>query len=138
MNESLPISIKVSAELVDAFSQLSSITNKLEAQFNFQALTANWFGDEDNIIYITLFFEDADMFLRQIQQPHSGEKTIFADDVVAFADVSQHCIDCYIALTSAELELLQQTLKILPVYVQTKLQKVLNLIADKMNFQKLP
>ena len=138
MNEPLPITLKVGRELVDVFAQLSAITNKLKAQFNFQALTANWFGDEENIVYITLFFEQTEAFSSQVQQIHSGEKREFADDVVAFIDPQNHCIDCYVALTPTELALLQQTLKILPVYVQTKLQKVLNLIADEMNFQQLP
>ncbi len=47
MIEQLPIIITVSDELVIILPKLNSVKNRLEAQFNFQTMTANWYGDED-------------------------------------------------------------------------------------------
>ncbi len=44
MTELLPITITVDVELAKQLTRLNSVANKLEAQFNFHALTANWFG----------------------------------------------------------------------------------------------
>ena len=58
MTEKLPISIYVCDHLTKQFINFNSITNKLAAQFNFQAMTANWYGDEDNILFIQLWLEE--------------------------------------------------------------------------------
>jgi hypothetical protein len=49
MTEKLPIAIMPSNDLMAKFKQIKSVSNKLEAQFNFQTLTANWYGDENTI-----------------------------------------------------------------------------------------
>ncbi len=137
MTEPLPITIKISTNITQGLKKAPSVANKLEAQFNFQALTANWFGDEDKIIFITLYVETEESLLWHTQQEHSGDVHRFADDVVGYFDNNNFCIDCYIAFTSSELTLLQQQEKLLPAFFQVKLQKVLNLIAANMGFHPL-
>ena len=131
MTEQLPIAIKPNIELIEKFAQIKSVTNKLEAQFNFQTMTAGWYGDEENILFINLFIETPDDFLfqQQQQQDQVGEKTEFADDVMSYFDKEQNQIDCFISLTNAEQQLLMQQKKLLSAFIQAKLQKVLNLIA---------
>ena len=48
----LPISIKVTQVFAEQYPTLNSVINKLEAQVNFQTMTAGWYGDENNIITI--------------------------------------------------------------------------------------
>ena len=55
MNETLPISIKVSDALATEVQNILSITNKLSAQLNFHTMTANWYGDEANIMSINFY-----------------------------------------------------------------------------------
>ena len=137
MAEPLPITIKISRDIAKGLKKSISLANKLEAQFNFQALTANWFGDEDKITFITLHVETEGSLLWHTQQNHSGDVHRFADDVVGYFDNNNFCIECYIAFTSSELNLLQQQEKLLPAFLQVKLQKVLNLIAANMEFHPL-
>jgi len=129
MTEQLPITIKSNIELIEKFVQIKSVTNKLEAQFNFQTMTAGWYGDEDNILFINLFLETPEDFLFQQRQTQVGEKNEFADDVISYFDQKQKQIDCFISLTDAEQQLLVKQKKLLSPFIQTKLQKVLNLIA---------
>ncbi|MCW8833020.1 MAG: hypothetical protein OQK03_06855, partial [Colwellia sp.] len=63
MSEQLPISIIVNTELAMQFGKVNSIANKLEAQFNFQTMTANWYGDEDNIFFIQLHVDTPQSFV---------------------------------------------------------------------------
>jgi len=132
MTEQLPISIQPSCDLVDKFNKIKAVSNKLEAQFNFQTLTANWYGDEENILLINLYLETADFYEREIAKSHQGEIFNFADDVFSVFQKEQPQINCYIAITPAELTLLEQQEKLLPNYIQAKLHKVLNLIAQKL------
>jgi len=136
MTEQLPISIQPSNELIDKFSKISAVSNKLEAQFNFQTLTAGWYGDEDNILSINLVVDTSADFLLQKIHNHQGTITEFADDVFSFYDKGKHQTNCFIAITDAEQQLLAQQEKIIPGFIQAKLQKVLNLIA--VQHQLLP
>jgi len=129
MTETLPLVIRSSTELIGQFPRIAPVVNRLEAQFNFQTLTAAWYGDEDNVLSICLRLETPSGFARQIEPPHSGQRMDFADDVVCFQDKAANIIDCYIAITDSELALLIQNNKLLMGYIQVKLQKVLNLIA---------
>jgi hypothetical protein len=132
MTEALPISINPSAELMDTFIRIKSVSNKLEAQFNFHTLTAGWFGEEEDIIFIELYLETPTDFAFQKTQEMLGDIDDFADDVMSCYHQQQHKIQCYIAITDAEQKLLLQKERLLVGYVQAKIRKVLNLIADKL------
>jgi hypothetical protein len=132
MTEQLPISIQPSNDLITQFSKIKSVCNKLEAQFNFQTLTASWYGDEDNILLINLYLETSDFFDLEKAKGHQGEINNFADDVFSVYHKELPQINCFIAITPAELILLKQQDKLLPIYIQKKLHKVLNLIAAKL------
>ena len=134
MTEQLPITIKVTNELIDKFLKITSVANKLEAQFNFHTLTANWYGDENNVLRIQLALETPASFLMQqeaLQQLTLGECDIsnFSDDVVCCFNEAELQYHCYVAITESEVNLLEQAPKILAGFIQAKLHKVLNLIA---------
>jgi len=137
MTVQLPISIQSSKELLDIFVKLNSVSNKLEAQFNFQTLTASWYGDEENIFAIHLFLETPGSFYFQKMQQHAGQQDIFADDVISYYNEDNNSIHCYIAITDAEITLLEQQQKLLAGFLQVKIKKILNLIANKLNFNPL-
>ncbi|MEW6981884.1 hypothetical protein AAD001_04445 [Colwelliaceae bacterium 6471] len=131
MTEELPIVIRPHNELIDRYTKIKSVCNKLEAQFNFQTLTAGWYGDEDNILSIHLYLETPEGFDHQRTQTHQGTLHTFADDVFNYFNESDLHITCIIAITDAELNLLSEQEKILASYIQAKLLKVLNLIAKQ-------
>ncbi len=142
MTETLPITIAVDAELAKQLTKISSITNKLEAQFNFQALTANWFGDEDNILVIQLYLETPTSFISHANVPkHIPESSIyesrFSDDVVCYFNQDEKLLRCHIALTDSELALLTEQSKLLAAFTQTKCRKVLNLIAQQQSLASI-
>jgi len=136
MTEQLPIIININSELVDKFSKISSVCNKLEAQFNFQTLTANWYGDEDNILTIKLTLETSASFIKRIDEFQNivGDDISvkhFSDDFFCSMNNIELQLDCFIAMTSSELELLDSQPKLLAGFTQMKLHKVLNLIAEQ-------
>ena len=65
MTEQLPISIQVSGDLVTKINNIAAICNKLEAQLNFHTMTANWYGDEENILLINFNLVSSDEFDQQ-------------------------------------------------------------------------
>jgi hypothetical protein len=132
MTEQLPISIQTSNDLTTKFKKIKSATNKLEAQFNFQTLTASWYGDEENILLINLYLEISEVFDLEKLKSHQGEVSNFSDDVFSVYQEEQLQINCFIAITPTELTLLEQQEKLLPSYLHTKLHKVLNLIAGEL------
>lgn len=136
MTELLPITITVDAELAKQQIKIMSVANKLEAQFNFHALTANWFGDEDNIVVIQLFLETPATFaFNKKEQDNLLKSTIltshFSDDVVSYLNQYKRLVQCHIALTDSELEILTEQPKLLAGFLQAKCHKVLNLIAQQ-------
>jgi len=132
MTEQLPISIQPSNDLITQFPKIKSVSNKLEALFNFQTLTANWYGDEDKILMINMYLETIDFFDLEKAKDHPGEISNFADDVLCIYQKELPQINCYIAITTAERLLLEQQEKLLPIYIEKKLHKVLNLISAKL------
>jgi hypothetical protein len=132
MTEQLPISIQPSNDLSTKFNKIKSVTNKLEAQFNFQTLTASWYGDEDNIFLINLYLETIDVFNTEKSKSHEGNISLFSDDVFSVYQKEKPQINCFIAITPGELVLLEQQEKLLPNYLNAKLHKVLNLIAGEL------
>lgn len=142
MTEILPITISVDAELAEQLTKLTSVTNKLEAQFNFQALTANWFGDEDSILVIQLYLETPITFIFNTNvQKNAIEGSIyesrFSDDVVCYFNQDEKLLRCHIALTDSELALLTEQPKLLVGFIETKCRKVLNLIAQQQSLNSI-
>ncbi|TMM47711.1 hypothetical protein [Colwellia ponticola] len=136
MTEALPITIKINDDLRDQFTTLHSVTNKLEAQFNFQALTANWYGDEEKVLSITLSLETPKSFEQRkagFEQLSANKYIIshFSDDVIYCVNKAEQQVCCAIAMTSSEIDLLALHPKLLTIFTQTKLHKVLNLFAKK-------
>lgn len=137
MTEQLPITIQSNDLLKRFFTGINSIINKLEAQFNFQTLAADWYGDEGNILSIKLLLLTLDDFSFEKEQLDNIEITHFADDVFSTHNKAHNQIDCFIAITVSELDLLTKNQKLLPGYLQTKVRKVLNLIADTQNLSTI-
>jgi hypothetical protein len=142
MTEILPITISVDAELAKQLTKLTSVTNKLEAQFNFQALTANWFGDEDNILVIKLYLETPITFIFNTNvQKNTIKGSIyesrFSDDVVCYFNQDEKLLRSYIAFTDSELALLTEQPKLLVGFIETKCRKVLNLIAQQQSLNSI-
>lgn len=140
MTVSLPISIHVCDDLIQQFSKIISISNKLEAQLNFQTMTANWYGDEDNILLVRLCLETPKIFSlsQQEAQQHLNIQT-YCDDVFSYDEIGEanQTLICHIALTETELVLLTKQRKVLEGLLRIKLQKVLNLIAEQLKFNPI-
>ncbi len=85
MTEQLPINIEVSKPLTVLYPKIVGISNKLEAQFNFQTMTANWYGDENNLLSLTLHLMLPEQYQIQQQSENNEDITqkIYADDVLA-------------------------------------------------------
>ena len=141
MTEQLPISIYVSDDLTRKWVNAYSITNKLAAQFNFQAMTANWYGDEDNIPFIQLLLEAPEHFACQKESQQIKQLSTFkshSDDVYSFTDDQASPQLIYtIAITELELNLVEQKPKLLAGLLQIKLQKVLNLVAQQLSLHSI-
>lgn len=134
MTEQLPLTIQASTDLLAQFQKLNSALNKLEAQLNFHTLTANWYGDEEDILTVELHVESPDSFdmlkdnIINANQQDEVQVDCFSDDVLHCAQTKHST--CYIALTQSELSLLLEKPNLLADFLRVKLSKVLNLIAD--------
>lgn len=141
MTEQLPISIYVCDDLTKLFTNVKSISNRLAAQFNFQTMRANWYGDEENILFIQLRLETPQSFLalKGIQQQNAVDTfKLHSDDVFSFIDEQKSKqLMCIISITESEQNLLTQQSKLLPGLLQVKLQKVLNIIAEQLNLSPI-
>lgn len=142
MTEQLPITINIHHALIERFSKIKSVCNKLEAQFNFQTLTASWYGDEDNILSIQLFLETTSSLLDRnnaLNKLNSVNTLIkqFSDDVICCINDIELQLDCFVAMTESELALIQSQPKLLAGLIQVKLKKVLNLIAEQRSLTKI-
>ena len=139
MSEKLPISIISSAELAMQFGNINSITNKLEAQLNFQTMTANWYGDEDDILFVQLNLGTPQSFVAQQETAQQHDINNYSDDVFSFYEnsIEERVLICHIAITNAELVLLEQQNQLLAVLLKVKLQKVLNLIAKQLTLPSI-
>jgi hypothetical protein len=128
MTEQLPIAIKPSIDLIAAFTNIAGVSNKLEAQLNFHTLTAGWYGDENNILLMNFYLVSTEEFKAQDQG--DNEQELLADDVM-LATNDEHLLNCYVAITLSEWQLLTLQPKLLSGYLAKKLTKVLNLIAKQ-------
>lgn len=143
MTVSLPISIHVCDDLIQQFSKIISVSNKLEAQLNFQTMTANWYGDEDNILLVRLCLETPQSFSlsQQEAQQHLNIQIhcddVFSYDEVGEAGVANYKLICHIAITETELGVLTKQSKVLEGLLRIKMQKVLNLIAEQLKLNPI-
>ena len=144
MNETLPITITVNNALLEKFINIKSVSNKLEAQFNFQTLTANWYGDEEKVLTIQLSLETLESFEqgKKALENLSGHNVSvsvshFSDDVVCCFEENDYQLHCTIAITAKELNLLTLQPALLAGYIQAKLRKVLNLIAQQQSLASI-
>lgn len=140
MSALLPINIYIDDELNNAHASLKTIANKLAAQFNFQTMTANWYGDEEEVLTINLLLTDHDTFQeKQSANQKSGDTkqtiTTLSDD--CFSSTNALIWDIVIAITAAEKPLLTCPNKVINHFLTTKLTKVLNVVADKNNLTAL-
>lgn len=131
MNDDLPITIYVADEVSALLPAIDSTANKLAAQLNFQTLTASWYGDEENVLSINLFIELPPGLSAHNGKTYEVEPKQFADDVVCYIDDERQIIDCYIAITDKEVNLLESDSRLLKAYLPKKLNKVINLIAEQ-------
>ncbi len=136
MNDALPISIVVSEDLQAQLNKIAAISNKLSAQLNFHTMTANWYGDEANLIQIKFMLQSHTEFAQQRQIAARAKPLFLADDVLIY-DQSLHAQDCYLAITESELNLLQQNPKVVTGFLAKKLTKILNIIAKQRGLEKI-
>ncbi|MBL4941859.1 MAG: hypothetical protein JKY81_09370 [Colwellia sp.] len=134
MTEPLPITIHICDDLKQQFIKITAACNKLEAQFNFQTMSANWYGDEDNILFVQLHLATPQGFAEQQKFMQQNKIKTYSDDVFSYVEKSKksQALRCYIAITATELALLNQQDKLLAGLLQVKLRKVLNLIAKQV------
>lgn len=142
MTATLPLTIKVHNDLIDKFYKIKSVSNKLEAQFNFHTLTANWYSDEAQILMMQLALETPKSFKKfqaelGLLSPSEVNVSHFSDDVISCFNEGAQQLLCYIAITDSELELLEQQPKILTGFIQAKIHKILNLIAVQQSLSKI-
>lgn len=129
MTDNLPISIEVSDDLAANVKGIDGVCNKLEAQLNFHTMTANWYGDEQQILLVRFSLLSENDFTRAFIQKNGAGLESIADDVILKTQRNQ--ITCYVAITGAESGLIAQQPKLLSGYLAKKLTKVLNVIAVK-------
>ncbi len=111
MTESLPITILLDDELALRFDKIRSAVNKLEAQFNFQAMTANWYGDENDITLIQLCLFTPESFSKAHKTQREQNLEQISDDVFTVTQYHNKLLICNVAITTAELTLLTQQKK---------------------------
>jgi len=136
MEEALPITITGSASLLTRYLKLNGLINKQEAQVNFQTLTAGWYEDEANIANLKIVLVTYDEYLQQIASEGNTDKTEVSDDVTFYTRHKN--INCFIAITPSETELLDKEPKILSAYISIKMKKVINTIAVQQGLLTLP
>lgn len=134
MTESLPITISIDEALSALFPKARSILNKLEAQLNFQSLTAGWYGDEENVLSINLAVVIVETFK---QQTNANAQFEFpADDLASFINNLE--VNLLIAITEKELLLIEKKPALLSKLLQLKLIKATNTVAEKKQLTPLP
>ena len=139
MNEQLPISIYVCDDLKQEFAKITSVCNRLEAQFNFQTMSANWYSDEDEILFVQLYLDTPQEFSSQLKAQHTDNVDIHSDDAYSYDQKSEKekALICHVAITDSESALLNQKNKLLAGLLQVKLQKVLNIIAHQLKLNTI-
>ena len=139
MTESLPLSIHACDTLLQQFTNLVSVCNKLEAQFNFQTMIANWYGDESLSFQVQLSLETSQSFMLCKKNRASDVITNYSDDVFSYHGQTEYpqTIMCCIAMTDSELIMLTEQPTLIEKFLYVKLEKVLNLVAKQLKFATL-
>ncbi|MGJ8693454.1 MAG: hypothetical protein ACSHW0_13340 [Thalassotalea sp.] len=138
--EQLPINIKASQEIIALFPKAASVCNKLEALFNFHTMTAGWYGDEEQVLTLTLTLTIPNTFADYLaeQQAKKQPLVIYSDDVFTMNNSLPNSsilnTDIIIAITTTEQELIDKHKKILSALIEKKLKKVLNKFAKANQF----
>lgn len=135
MNNDLPIKINASQVLLSRYEKLKSVSNKQEAQINFQTLAADWYEDENDIITIEIHLVCAEELQQQGHIDGLGKRKEISDDVVSYID--NKTTTCFIAITDSEAKLLDKEPKLLSGYLAMKIKKVMNEIAKQQNLLAL-
>ena len=139
MTTQLPITIHIANALTSLYPKLNATANKLEAQFNFQTMTANWYGNEDNMLSLTINLllpcEYSDY--RTLAQSSDKSCTVYADDVFSQIKGGTNYLEAFVALTDKEQLLIEQHKKLLPIIVEKKLKKVINLIGESLSLSMI-
>lgn len=139
MTEKLPITIDVCDPLIQQFSKIASVCNKLEAQLNFQTMGANWYAEEDNILFVQLKIETLKTYelLKKSYQEYNIKN--YSDDVFSCYENTDKVqqLNCYIAITDVETAMLEQQSNVLADLLNIKLNKVINLIAKQLKLNAI-
>lgn len=134
MTESLPITISADDAINALFPKARSVLNKLEAQLNFQSLTAGWYGDEENILSINLAVVISETFKQETDANQAFEFP--ADDLASHIDELE--VNLLVAITEKEQLLLEQKPNLLSKLLQLKLIKATNTVAEIKQLTPLP
>lgn len=136
---SLPITLTISDEIAGLCPPIAQAKARLLAELNLATLSALWYADESRILtlHFTLLNEQ-EFTLYQQQQASEYQRTLFAKDVMC--DYASHAYEARlkVAVTPAELSLIQGAPNVVNAYLRTKLFKVLNLIARDQQLPPLP
>lgn len=134
MTESLPITISADDSINALFPKARSILNKLEAQLNFQSLTAGWYGNEENILSINVAVVISGTFKQETDTNQAFEFP--ADDLAIYIDGLE--VNLLVAITEKEQLLLEEKTSLLSRFLQLKLIKATNTLAEKKQLTPLP
>ncbi|MGB1199682.1 MAG: hypothetical protein ACPG46_11590 [Thalassotalea sp.] len=140
MSDQLPISIIPSEELAQTFERLTATCNKLEAQFNFHTMAAGWYGDEEDILMLRFLLEtpaDFSVYKDQNSNARATVIQVLSDDVICYQANDSLQLDCVVALTETEQQLLLAKSSVTFTYLEIKLHKILNLIAKDKGLVKV-
>ena len=136
---SLPITLTISDEIAGLCPPIAQAKARLLAELNLATLSALWYADESRILSLHCSLLDEQEFsLRQQQQAQEHQRTLYAKDVVCDYASHIHEAKLRIAVTPAELSLIQSAPNVVNAYLRTKLFKVLNLIARDQQLPPLP
>lgn len=129
VNESLPISLMVESTTRNLLPKIDAIASKLEAKLNFVAMTAGWFGDPEDEIH--WHFDINCRSVEQVELNFSNEVEQLADDVIISFDSKANRYNCFMQLTANEIDLSLAKAAVLPVLLDKKITKILNVVAER-------
>lgn len=143
VEEELPINVQVGSELSSAFPKMNGICQRLSAQLNFQTMTAGWYGEEGEELCFLFSLDISSVYdnnkcLFQAEQTNDIEFVSLSDDVCFSHKKNVNQVNVLIAITEAELVFLKEHTAALKKYLETKIVKVVNLTAKKLNLAVLP
>lgn len=129
--ERLPITLSIDHDLKQIFPKALAYANKLEAEFNFHAMLANWYEKEEEIVEIEILYLTTTSYDFNLQQLAGRESHIVSDDVCYIFESEKH-INIYISITDNESIKIKEQIKLLNALLKVKAQKVLSIIAKEL------